>query len=908
MPFVKSAPPSGYVPGLGRGASGFTTRSDVGPAASAAAASAASKTEGGGSRAAESRAARLAQQNNELGDEPLPQYDAEDEAADEVWASIDERMRQRKKKAKTQNNNEEDTNNNNNNTTRKRLATEFAPLKNELSTVSEDQWAAIPEVGDYSLKHKRKKAKESQGDVPITDALLKDSMEGLGQARGTVLGMELDKKQKADPKNVDKSGYLTSLVETSSSLTSNLDIADLSKARLLLKSVRDTNPNHGPGWIAAARVEEAAGKILKAKETMQQACQHCPQDLSVWLETCRLHSTTPRVQQSILAQAVQHLPHAVELYIEASKLENTVERQRAVLRKGLETNPNSVRLWKEAMNLETDKQAVKLLLAVAVEECPQEVDFWLALARLEESNKKAQAILNRARQALPAEVRIWMAAAQWQEANTEDANLVQKIVQKAVHSLDKQNVAISRDEWLAQARQSEESPLTCAAIVQATIHRGVDQEDLLDTIMEDAKVCVQDEILVTARAILQYGLTKFPSKPHLWMKLVDLEKTHGDYQSLDTVLERACKVLPKVQVFWLLRAKQQWLSGKDVSKARDTLSQAFNHNPSSQDVWLAAVKLEWETQSIERARVLCQRAMQQAPSPRVFLKAAMLEREQGDFPKTLELIQQGLSKYPKFVKLFLMGGQVYQEGSNGNGSSQVNQARRLYQQGLQACPNSTILWRAAAALEESQDQVAKARSLLEMARRKNPQSDDLWLAAVRLEERSNQTKLAESLLSKGLQECPSSGKLWSKAIRMAPRPLQKSKATHAIQACPEDALVITTVACLLFAKQQGKIAKARKWLERAVTLDSDLGDTWAHWYAMEVSQGTKVKSEDGTEEKVTDEIIRRCVAADPKHGELWTTTLKQVPHWHTPTEKGIVIVAERILKEDENDNEYAPLL
>jgi hypothetical protein len=30
--FLSQAPPPGYVPGLGRGATGFTTRSDIGPA------------------------------------------------------------------------------------------------------------------------------------------------------------------------------------------------------------------------------------------------------------------------------------------------------------------------------------------------------------------------------------------------------------------------------------------------------------------------------------------------------------------------------------------------------------------------------------------------------------------------------------------------------------------------------------------------------------------------------------------------------------------------------------------------------------------------------------------------------------------------------------------------------------
>lgn len=37
------------------------------------------------------------------------------------------------------------------------------------------------------------------------------------------------------------------------------DINDIKKARLLLKSVRETNPNHPPAWIASARLEEITG-------------------------------------------------------------------------------------------------------------------------------------------------------------------------------------------------------------------------------------------------------------------------------------------------------------------------------------------------------------------------------------------------------------------------------------------------------------------------------------------------------------------------------------------------------------------------------------------------------------------------------------------------------------------------
>ena len=44
---------------------------------------------------------------------------------------------------------------------------------------------------------------------------------------------------------------------------SDAEIGDIKKARLLLKSVITTNPKHAPGWIAAARLEEVAGKLVQ---------------------------------------------------------------------------------------------------------------------------------------------------------------------------------------------------------------------------------------------------------------------------------------------------------------------------------------------------------------------------------------------------------------------------------------------------------------------------------------------------------------------------------------------------------------------------------------------------------------------------------------------------------------------
>jgi pre-mRNA-processing factor 6 len=53
---------------------------------------------------------------------------------------------------------------------RPKIADQFADLKRELATVTADQWDAIPDVGDHSLKLKQKSRKEIY--TPVPDYLL----------------------------------------------------------------------------------------------------------------------------------------------------------------------------------------------------------------------------------------------------------------------------------------------------------------------------------------------------------------------------------------------------------------------------------------------------------------------------------------------------------------------------------------------------------------------------------------------------------------------------------------------------------------------------------------------------------------------------------------------------------------
>ena len=328
-------------------------------------------------------------------------------------------------------------------------------------------------------------------------------------------------------------------------------------------------------------------------------------------------------------------------------------------------------------------------------------------------------------------------------------------------------------------------------------------------------------------------------------------------------------------------------------------------NPDSEPVWLAAAKLEWETGEAERARVLLRRARDKAPTARVYMKSALLERENRNFDEALDLIEEGIARYGDFAKLYIMGGQICSEDLTRNKYS-LNRARKFYQRGLTCCPTNTILWTLASRLEESaaifdrnnNGGVTKARSLLELARLKSPKSPELWLEAVRLERRVKNDKLASTLMARALQECPSSGLLLGENISTAPRPEQKSRAADAIKRSPDDPRVIAAVADL-FASDR-KHEKARKWYERAVALDPDLGDSWAKYYAFEIdfaSIANNKDQKDENRESRKNNVKERCIKAEPKHGQVWCCIVKDMVNRQKSIGDKLELVAAKILEE-----------
>lgn len=112
----------------------------------------------------------------------------------------------------------------------------------------------------------------------------------IGQARDKILSLKLDQVSgtaSGIATSVDPKGYLTSL--DSVAIKSEAEIGDIKRARMLFDSLVKSNPKHPPGWIAAACLEEHAGRMVAARKLIKAGCEHCPKSEDVWLEAARLH-------------------------------------------------------------------------------------------------------------------------------------------------------------------------------------------------------------------------------------------------------------------------------------------------------------------------------------------------------------------------------------------------------------------------------------------------------------------------------------------------------------------------------------------------------------------------------------------------------------------------------------------
>ncbi|CBY01951.1 hypothetical protein IAQ61_006546 [Plenodomus lingam] len=924
--FLSMPAPENYVAGLGRGATGFTTRSDLGPARegpseeqmkemlakrAASLGQAAPAAYGVTERKEEEHddeEDRFQDPDNEVGlFSSGMNYDKEDDEADRIYQEVDEKMdkrRRARREAREQQERDEYEKNN------PKIQLQFADLKRALGSVSEEEWAALPEVGDMTGKAKRARearmansrsyavpdsvlqaaAKSGELDTSISandaDSGTMTNFASIGAAQLSALTVRLDSAASNGPgtqtttsgtaTSVDPKGYITAL-DKKQAMGDEVPVEDINRARVLLESAVKTNVHNGPGYVALSRLEEVAGKVHTAKKVIQKGCEMCPKSIVVWEEAIRLNKENVHNAKIIAANGIKLNPKAIRLWQQAIDLEQTPAARKKVTRQALDHNPQSVELWKTLINDTEDIENVKLLFAKATETVPLSEELWISYARVSDA-EAAQQVLNKARKAIPTSWAIWIHACRLQE-ELGKVEMCDRIMERAVKALIKENAMIKREEWLAQAEICEEEgdKGTAASIVKATIGWGLDEDDeRRDIWLEDAKSISSRGRFETARAILGHAVSIFPYSTTVWHASADLEKHHGTAESLLSVLERAVTACPNSESLWLLYAREMWQSG-DPEGARKVLGRSFEKLPGNENLYTRAVDFEVDAGNYDQARSFLQVARESAATDRIFMKSAVLERQLGNFEVALDICNQALQNWPHSWKLHAVKGQIYEQ------LSKLKEAQEAFNIGTRAAPKSPTLYILLSRIQEKQGAIVKARSTLDRGRQQNPKNPELLCEAVRLERRQQNIPAAQKIMAIALQECPNSGLLWAeKIMHLEARTQRKPRALEAIRKVENDAQLFVVVARIFWAER--RLDKAATWFTKAVVLDPDYGDGWVWYY--------KFLEQHGTEEKKA-EVLAKVGMAEPRHGEVWQA-VKKDPKFARQSVEDVLKIAAKV--------------
>ena len=142
-------PPPGYVPGLGRGAVGFTTKMDIATARFSGPQLPGASTNSSSSKASKSKSSTVSGVPGQFDDAV---FEAEDAEADAIWAAVDAKVNRHTEEAQKRKDAAAEAEESQRGI---KLHAQFADLRRELTNVTVDEWESIPEVGQVAYVPKQ---------------------------------------------------------------------------------------------------------------------------------------------------------------------------------------------------------------------------------------------------------------------------------------------------------------------------------------------------------------------------------------------------------------------------------------------------------------------------------------------------------------------------------------------------------------------------------------------------------------------------------------------------------------------------------------------------------------------------------------------------------------------------------
>lgn len=883
--FLKQEPPAGYVPGIGRGATGFSTKEKRKVF-----------NDDGGRRIPKRYREDVSsnqQRQNEID---------EDEEAAKVFETLELKLAQKKKKRN-------DGNKDNDEADGSTVKTQFADLKESLTTVTEDEWMNIPDATDFTRRNKRNRIQEqlNRKTYAAPDSLIQGNVDlnKLTEEREKLLQSQIDANISEITKNTtgqiqanksstatDTLSYLKDLENDRANSISDAALEDLQKMRTILKSYRKADSTNPQGWIASARLEEKARKFSVAKKLIENGCQECPKNPDVWLENIRLHESDIHYCKTLVATAIKFNATSPSLWFKAIDLESTTINKYRVVRKALQELPRDEQLWKLAISFETDKMQALKILEKATRLIPQSMDLLTAYINLQNYDD-AKRTLNCSRKALPQEPEIWVLAALLEEGNNPNisVNRLVDLLKKGLSELSKNGYKITLSTWLDRAEALSDTPnskLTCQAIVYALLELlkesasdGDELKNVDETLEKMADSTVKTAVL---KKLIQWD----PCNVALWSKLKTAAEGHNKIEELLVFFQellfssknsdytRAIIVEESPSLF-MMYVHEYWRAHKgDIEQTLNVVDQIIGLVPNHLDVRFFKIKLLGQSSQFDKLQEFFLQTFQALSDShingieRLYYKYVNFLRYQGFTGQAIEILKEKCSTgFRNCHKFFLQLGQVYHSVGN------IELARQTYLSGTREVPNCPLLWVSLSKIDEIDlKNPIRARSILDRGLLKNGNDALFYIAKVQMEIRLGNLDQAELLTIQALQHFPNDALVWVEQIKLLnygkKSSSRKTIFQDALKRTQNDHRVLLEIGISFYRETQYQTSL--KWLERAMKKSPIYGDTWV-WLFRTYA---KLKKDPVELYKLFDQY-------EPIYGPEWISVAKHVKmQYYTP--------------------------
>lgn len=873
--FLDQEPPKGYIPGLGRGATGFSTRGEK-----------------------NKKIPKRFGDTNENETNKFNDLDDDDDAT-KLFELIDSR-RNGKTSASKDHNTQDSIN----------LGYGFNDLKRNLKTISEEEWLNIPEASDFTRRNKRNRLEEqlNRKTYAAPDALITQNVDltKLTEEREKLLKRKLDtsiklRNHEYDAVSVEESKTRLQELESIEKVDNFTQSEDLRKMRIVFRSYRKSDPKKSEGWIASARLEEKCNKFVLAKNLIEEGCQNCPYDEDIWLESIRLHLADSYKCKVIAASAIKFNPKSTRLWIKAVDLENETINKYRVVRKALQEIPTSEEIWKLAVSYEINTTGTIKILEKALEFIPQSIDLWTALVKLQDS-QDAKKSLNKARKLIVDDIRIWILAIELEEESNSIVKVPKliKILTRGFEELISNGVELSLQEGLEMANMVEinnggKNLKSLQALIETLIMRSIDTNSSLDDQIDSINKLVPSMTKIYCyRKLIQYAPSKFTLWKSLQKVCEKLEKINELYDTFELILFNTdiTNTLKENSKLSLVYAKEVWKYSNDIEKAVSIIDRALSVVPNSLDILFAKIKLLCQSKQFHEVDILflerineieSQNSSSEIPGiKRLYYKYVSFLRFKSKDEEAIKFLKEKcLSLLPNCYKFYLQLGQIYFE------RKQYDQARAIYSEGVKKFPNNVILWISLSKLDEiALGKPTKARADLDLAIVKNSNNIEneilLNVEKIQLEKRTNNKDQARLVVTQNLKKYPNNELFWVENIRLLDTKHSSQKKTtfqDALKKTQNNHLVLLAIGVSFYHDSQ--FSSAIKWIERATKSNPIYGDSWVWLYRCQqrLNRDTKM-------------TIREVKTNEPVYGPEWTSVSKNPATQYLEPTKILEILVE----------------